>query len=206
MKSFRQPGCLSLSPKVYSQSIPDGDAGVARTIQIMTSLAHGKYGDRSWPVRLAALDAARGTERGMDEISSVLDWVKRNIEFRGENGETLQSPEATLQARAGDCDCQSTLAAAMLGWLGYQTRFKTMALIDSPQELSHVYLEVRDKRTRQWVPLDATVARSWPGWEPDNVARSVTYAPTPAPSAGRSLITELLIGAGVSFAIRSLLK
>src|SRR5271154_4112178 len=121
MKSFRQPaGCRTLPLNVYSETIPDGDAGIARTIQLMTSLSHGRYGDRAWPVRLAALDAVRGTERGMDEIAAVLDWVKSNIEFRGENGETLQSPVATLEARAGDCDCQSMLAAAMLGWLGYQ--------------------------------------------------------------------------------------
>ncbi len=181
MKSFRQLGCSSLSPKVYSETVPDGDAGIARTVQLMTSLSHGTYGDRSWRVRLAVLEAVKGTERGMDEIAAVLDWIKRNIEFRGENGETLQSPEATLEAGAGDCDCQSTLAAAMLGWLGYQTRFKTVSLIDAPDDLSHVYVEAKDKRTGQWVPLDSTVARSWPGWEPDNVARSVSYAATPVP-------------------------
>ena len=189
MKSFRQSGgCRALSPKVYSQTIPDGDAGVAQTVRHMTSLAHGKYGDRSWRVRLAALEAVRGTERGMDEISAVLDWIKSNIEFRGENGETLQSPEATLEARAGDCDCQSTLAAAMLGWLGYRTRFKTVALIDAPEEFSHVYVEVKDKRTQQWVPLDPTVAYSWPGWEPDNVARSQSYAATPEAGGGSFLM------------------
>jgi len=198
MRFSRQlAGCRALSPKVYSETIPDGDAGVARTIQLMTSLAHGKYGDRSWRVRLAALEAVKGTERGMDEISAVLDWVKRNIEFRGENGETLQSPEATLQAEAGDCDCQSTLTAAMLGWLGYQTRFKTMALIDAPEELSHVYIEVKDKRTRQWIPLDSTVAHSWPGWEPDNIARSVTYTPTPANGPGAAI--SALVGLGALF-------
>jgi transglutaminase-like putative cysteine protease len=196
MKSFHQlAGCRALSPKVYSETIPDGDAGVARTIQLMTSLAHGKYGDRSWKVRLAVLDAVRGTERGMDEIAAVLDWTKSHIEFRGENGETLQSPEATLEAGAGDCDCQSTLQAAMLGWLGYQTRFRTVALLDAPRELSHVYVEVRDKRTKQWVPIDSTVAHSWPGWEPDNVARGISYSPTPEPGSGGSL---LAVGVGAA--------
>ena len=192
MKSFRQSGgCRALSPKVYSQTIPDGDAGVAQTVRHMTSLAHGKYGDRSWRVRLAALEAAArdGARHGRD--FSVLDWIKTNIEFRGENGETLQSPEATLEARAGDCDCQSTLAAAMLGWLGYRTRFKTVALIDAPEEFSHVYVEVKDKRTQQWVPLDPTVAYSWPGWEPDNVARSQSYAATPEAGGGSFLAVGL---------------
>lgn len=189
-------GCRPIHPKVFSEPIPDGDAGIARTIQLMTSLARGKYGDRSWLVREKALEAVRGTERGMDEISAVLDWIKNNIEFRGENGETLQSPEVTIQAGAGDCDCQSTLAAAMLGWLGYQTRFKTVALGDSPSELSHVYVEVRDKRTGQWISLDPTVAHSWPGWEPENVARSVTYAPTPTRGGGGASLAAV-VGLGL---------
>lgn len=186
MKPFRKPGCRTAGPVLVPPSnayimrevIPDGDAGVQRTVQIMQGLATGKWGARSWRVRQAAAEAARGTERGMDEIAAVLDWVKRNVEFRGESGETVQSPEATLEIGAGDCDCQSTLSAAMLNWLGYQTRFKTIALVDAPEELSHVYVEVKDKRTGEWIPLDPTVARSWPGWEPDNIARQVTYQPT----------------------------
>jgi transglutaminase-like putative cysteine protease len=181
--------------------IPDGDAGVQRTVQIMQGLAHGKWGAKSWKVRQVAVEAARGTERGMDEMSAVLDWVKRNIEFRGETGETLQSPEATIELGAGDCDCQSTLAAAMLNWLGYQTRFKTIALIDSPDELSHVYVEVKDKRSGQWVPLDPTVARSWPGWEPDDIARGVTYTPM-NPSSGN--LGELVAVGAVAFILSAL--
>ena len=184
--------------------IPDGDAGVRRTVQIMQGLASGKWGAKSWKVRQAAAEAVRGTERGMDEISAVLDWVKRNIEFRGENGETVQSPEATLEIAAGDCDCQSTLSAAMLQWLGYATRFKTVALIDSPQELSHVYVEVKDKRSGQWIPLDPTVARSWPGWEPDNVARGVEYAPMPA--GGGFGLGGLIVTGAAAFLLSSWLS
>ena len=135
----------------------------------------------------------------MDEITAVLDWIKRSIEFRGENGETVQSPEATLEIGAGDCDCQSTLAAAMFRWLGFQTRFRTVALMDSPGELSHVYVEVKDKRSGQWMPLDPTVARSYPGWEPEFVARSVDYTPT-APPSDRSIVEGIglaAVGLGV---------
>jgi hypothetical protein len=160
----------------------------------MQGLAHGKWGAKSWKVRQAALEAVKGTERGMDEISAVMDWIKRNIEFRGETGETVQSPEATLEVMAGDCDCQSTLAAAMLQWLGYQTRFSTVALVDDPQEFSHVYAEVRDKRSGEWVSLDTTVAKSWPGWTPDNVARTASYAPS-TPNAPGDLGSLLVVGA-----------
>jgi transglutaminase-like putative cysteine protease len=207
MKPLRKSGCRlpPSSAYVYSEIIPDGDAGIARTVQIMQGLAHGKWGARSFKVRQAAIEAVRGTERGMDEISSVMDWVKRNIEFRGENGETVQSPEATIELGAGDCDCQSTLAAAMLQWLGYQTRFSTVAMIDAPEDLSHVYVEVRDKRTGQWLPLDTTVARSWPGWKPDDVARTVSYMPSPTPNAPGDLGSLLVVGAA-AFALSYLLS
>jgi transglutaminase-like putative cysteine protease len=198
MRTSRQlAGCTASPSKAwtYSEVVPDGEAGVHRTVQIMQGLAAGKWGAKSWKVRLAALDAARGTERGKDEIQSVLDWVKEHIEFRGETGEVVQSPEATLEAHAGDCDCQSTLAAAMLQCLGYQTKFRTVALNDSPGELSHVYIEVRDKRTGEWIPLDSTVARSWPGWEPDNVARGVDYPASLAP--GDNSLVLIIAGAAV---------
>jgi hypothetical protein len=56
-------------------------------------------------------------------------------------------------------------------------------LPDDPGELSHVYVEVRDKLTGAWLSLDPTVARSYPGWQPEQIARSVTYQPqVPSPS------------------------
>lgn len=193
MRFSRQPGgCSPPFPKFFAHPIPDGDAGVEQTIRWMQALVHGSGGVKSPEVRRAALEAARGTERGMHEIDAVFAWVKNNIEFRGEYGETLQEPRWTLEFRAGDCDDQSMLAAAMLNSLGYLTRFRTVALNSSPGELSHVYVEVRDRQSGQWIPLDPTVARSWPGWQPEDVARAVTYAPM-RPAGGNSALVEGLI-------------
>lgn len=201
-------GCRSLPPltrtwgnsnPVTTVTIADGDAGVAQTIRYMQSLVYGPGGAKHILVRQAALEAARGTERGQDEIAAVMAWVKDNIEFRGEYGETLQEPAWTLQLGAGDCDCQSMLEAAMLINLGYQVRFRTIALADSPDELSHVYPEVRDKRTGEWISLDSTVARSWPGWQPEQVARTQTYG-TMQPQTGRPALLEgLLTALGILF-------
>jgi transglutaminase-like putative cysteine protease len=175
----------------FTAPIPDGDAGTTQTIRWMKALVRGSKGVHSWVVRQAALEAVRGVERGMPEIDSVYNWVKDNIEFRGEYGETLQSPEATLNLGAGDCDCQSILIAALLQCLGYETDFKTVALDGDADEYSHVYLEVRDKQTGQWISLDATVQRAYPGWEPEDIARSATYGPM-RPSSGMS--AESLVG------------
>jgi transglutaminase-like putative cysteine protease len=159
----------------FTAVVPDGDAGVAETVRWMKALVRGPKGVGSWVVRQAATEAVRGYERGQSEIDSVFEWVRDHIEFRGEAGETLQSPEATLNLRTGDCDCQSVLLAALLQSLGFETDFKTVALNGSADEYSHVYLEVKDKQTGQWIPLDSTVKEAYPGWEPENVARSRTY-------------------------------
>jgi len=162
---------------MQSAIIPNGDAGVSATIALMKGLVFGRNGVRSPLVRRTALEAVRGTERGLAEVDAVFDWVRRHVEFRGEYGETLQSPEATIRFAAGDCDDQSTLAAALLESLGISTRFVTVALRSSPDELSHVYVEAFDPRTQQWLSIDPTVEASYPGWEPDNVVRAESYSP-----------------------------
>jgi Transglutaminase-like superfamily len=178
MRFGLQSGCASPSSNfspARSETIRSGDGGVADTIAKMKALVSGPQGIRSFTVRQYALDAVRGVERGQHEIDSIFDHVKRDIEFRGEAGEYLQSPEATIQLGAGDCDCISVLQAALLQSVGYQTRFKTIALPGSADELSHVYLEVWDKRIGDWFPLDPTVERAYPGWEPETIARSESY-------------------------------
>jgi hypothetical protein len=179
MRFSPHAGCALRSPSHYaptrSEFIPDGDAGVAATIAKMEDLILSPQGVKSYLVRGTTLDAVRGVERGQHEIDSIFDWIKQNIEFRGEYAEYLQSPEATINLGAGDCDDQAVLAATMLNSLGYETRFRTVALRNSPDEFSHVYVEVRDKQTGSWMPLDPTVERSYPGWEPEDVARAQSY-------------------------------
>jgi transglutaminase-like putative cysteine protease len=151
----------------------------------MEALMRGSTGVMSFVVRKAALDAVQGVERGQPEIDSVFNWVKDHIEFRGESGEYLQSPEATIRLGAGDCDDQSTLVATLLRSLGYQVDFRTVAMRGSEEEYSHVYAVVQDKGTGQWIPVDTTVERAYPGWEPDQIAREQTYgAANPANSNG----------------------
>ena len=184
--------------KITSELIADGNVGVHQTIAIMKTLVNGPEGVRSPEVRQAALEAARGSERGMNEIDSVFSWVKDHVEFRGEYGETLQTPKMTLYYGAGDCDDQSVLVSALLNSLGYMTRFRTMALRNSPDDLSHVYVEVFDRRVRQWVPVDTTVAPAYPGWKPDDVAWSKAYAPT----GGHSAVIDGLIALAGLFLFR----
>jgi hypothetical protein len=114
--------------------------------------------------------------RNRTEIPQVFAWVKRNIEFRGEAEETLQSPEATLNYGGGDCDDFAMLLVALLESLGYDATFKVVAVAsDMPAHFTHVYAVVKDKQTGQWVPLDPTVAGASAGWEPPDIVRTIMY-------------------------------
>ena len=135
--------------------IGSGDRAIYKTIKHMQALVIGPEGVGHPDVRVAAIDAVRGAVKNLTEIDFVLDWLKKNIEFRGENAETLQSPVVTLQLGAGDCDDHSVLAASMLRSLGYNVQFKTVATQRAdPLQYSHVYIVVQDKQTGQWKGVD----------------------------------------------------
>jgi transglutaminase superfamily protein len=156
--------------------IGHGDQAIYKTIKHMQGLAFGPEGVGHPQIRIAAIEAVRGAIKNVDEIDHVLTWVKRNIEFRGEHAETLQSPLVTLQLAAGDCDDHSALVAAMLSSLGYRTQFKTIATNPNDPQFSHVYVIVKDKRNPgRWIGIDTTVGQSFAGWEPPMIFRQRTY-------------------------------
>ncbi|MBZ5522243.1 MAG: transglutaminase-like domain-containing protein [Acidobacteriia bacterium] len=161
-----------------SVRIPGGDRGIAQTIRYMYGAVMGNEGVRSAEIRRQALAIVQpiASRDQQGEIATLLQWVKNNIKFRGEYAETIQTPLVTLQLRAGDCDDQAALLAALLGSLGYQTRFRTVAADPSaPWAYSHVFTEVFHRKSNSWVPLDPTVPQSYAGWVPPRVFRSQTW-------------------------------
>lgn len=174
-------------PYLVSQNTPlkstrvqigQGDRGIAQTIRYMYGAVMGSEGVASAEIRRQALTIVQGvaSRDQQGEIAAVLQWVKSNIAFRGEWAETVQTPLVTLQLKAGDCDDQSTLMAALLGSLGYKTRFKTVAADPrAPYAFSHVYIEIFQRKTGQWISLDSTVPQSFPGWQPPQIFRSKAW-------------------------------
>lgn len=158
--------------------IPGGDRGIGQTIRYMYGAVMGNEGVGSPEIRRQAIQIVQGvaSRDQQGEIAAVLQWVKTNIAFRGEYAETVQTPLVTLQLRAGDCDDQATLLAALLSSLGYKTRFRTVAADPSaPWAYSHVFTEVFQRKTGQWISLDSTVPQSFPGWRPPRVFRSQAW-------------------------------
>lgn len=158
--------------------IPGGDRGIGQTIRYMYGAVMGNEGVGSPEIRRQAIQIVQGvaSRDQQGEIAAVLQWVKTNIAFRGEYAETVQTPLVTLQLRAGDCDDQATLLAALLSSLGYKTRFRTVAADPSaPWAYSHVFTEVFQRKSGQWISLDSTVPQSVPGWQPPRVFRSQAW-------------------------------
>ncbi len=132
-----------------------------------------RAGKKTLPVRLAALSLTNNRKQKdwAAEVRALHAFVRDRIRYvRDVRGvETLQTPEITLQLKAGDCDDKSVLLAAMLESIGHPTRFCAVGF--RPDHFSHVLVEtkIRDK----WLPLETTEPVE-AGWEPRNVQTRLT--------------------------------
>lgn len=122
-------------------------------------------------VREKALDITRSipedprtghpNRRNFDAIADAIhDWIVQNIAYvRDQNGiERIQTPDATLRLRTGDCDDMVILSAVLLESLGVPTRIK---LIGEGREFTHIYAEYL--ANGQWKSFDPTLAL-YPGY------------------------------------------
>jgi hypothetical protein len=178
MTAANQPGRLIPFPdklRTTVQALPAGDAGVAKTIKHMGVLAVGLEGALHPALRALAITIVQGTAARDDyaQAAAIFEWVKQNIEFRGEYDELLQTPLVTAQLQAGDCDDHATLVMALLRAIGIQSDFVTVATdpTDPDQQFSHVFTSAWIRNKQAWLPLDTTVDRSYPGWQPERITR-----------------------------------
>ena len=104
------------------------------------------------------------------EVDALYYFVQNNIRYvRDVNGiETVQTPIKTLELRSGDCDDKSTLLAALLQSIGFDTRFHAMGF--RRNTINHVLLEVQ--LDGQWIPLETTEPVMM-GWSPPNIQTSI---------------------------------
>ncbi len=151
-------------------SLPDGLAGVRRTLQIMARFV--RAGRLHLNVRLAAVqivEEANVPQRDRAGIIRALhSFVRDNIRYVNDirGVETLQTPERTLELRAGDCDDKSILLSSLLEALGFKTRFHAVGF--KVGVLSHVFPEVSFGKI--WLPLETTEY-----WEPGREPRAVAH-------------------------------
>lgn len=153
-------------------SIPGGEAGTRRTLKIMRKIIL-QY-RKSPIIRELALDLTSGLESKdrKGEIISIHRFVRDSIRYvRDIRGvETIQTPEATLRIKAGDCDDKATLSAALLESIGFKTRL--MAVGFGGGTYSHVFTEV-ELMPGKWIPLECTVKNMGAGIMPKNITKAI---------------------------------
>lgn len=139
---------------------------------------HVLKGKTNWAIIMLATKIVREgapEKHWVAEVRAIYEWFKKNIRYTKDpaNVELIENPLMVLgQRRAGDCDSVVSLAA-LLGAVGYITKFRTIRADPTrPDEWSHVYLMAFIPRSPQenwsggWTPLDFTVKTKPFGWEP----------------------------------------
>lgn len=150
-------------------TVPNGMDGIRATLKIMQRFAL----ENAAAVRQFVQTEITGHLAQKDwagEVRAVHDFVRDRIRYVKDpvGMELVQTPQATLQLKSGDCDDKSVLAAAMLKSIGHPSRFVAVAF--KPGELSHVYVE--SKIGGRWIALELT--EPWEaGRAPPHVGRMV---------------------------------
>lgn len=151
------------------QGIPPGEAGAAATMRRMRQLARDALRDSTQQIRETAL-AIIGHRGFVDQVRALQHFVQTHIAYVHDppDFELVQTPQYTLQHRAGDCDDQATLIATLLESTGHPTRFVAGGLAGGP--LSHVLTQTLIGT--DWLGVETIVARPL-GWMPPFTSRYI---------------------------------
>lgn len=135
--------------------IPEGVAGIRATLAAMVSLTKQARTDPAIRLQAESLLVGVPQKSARREVRAIFEFVRDSIRYTSDvcDVETLKSPELLLQTQQGDCDDKSMLVAALLGSVGYYTRFVAVCT-DTPGLYSHVYAEV--KLGADWYALETT--------------------------------------------------
>lgn len=159
-------------------TIPDGTAGAIATMKYMRQVVRDAIVDPAQRVRELALSIV-GRASYTDQARLLQQWVQGNIRYIHDppDHELIQTPQYTLQQRAGDCDDQAILLAALLTSLGHPlsdadyagikshpARFIAVGLSGAP--LSHVL--VQTKVGPRWLGAETIIPRPL-GWMPPGI-------------------------------------
>lgn len=161
---------LGNSPPSLLTALPEGKAGVVKTLKIMRSVV--RQGKKNPAVRQAAVEITQGLRQKdwIGEVKALWSFVRDRIRYLKDirGVETIQTPERTLENAQGDCDDKSVLLASLLESIGHPTRF--VAIGFTPGKYSHVYVET--KIGNKWISLETTEPVNI-GWKPPGITNAL---------------------------------
>jgi transglutaminase-like putative cysteine protease len=146
--------------------IPNGTAGSIATLRLMRQMVRDAIRDPTQRVRETALSVLRGVNSFSAQASALQQWVQNSVEYRRDpvDAELLQTPQVTLQLKAGDCDDQAVLIASLLQATGHPAQFIAVGMNGAP--LSHVFTQTLIGTS--WVSVE-TIEKRPLGWNPPGV-------------------------------------
>lgn len=146
--------------------IPSGQAGAIATMAAMRQLVCNAIRDPQQQIRETALNILRGVNSFSAQAQAIQAWVQSNIEYRRDpvDVELVQTPQVTLQLKAGDCDDQAVLTASFLQATGHPTQFIAVGMNGGP--LSHVLAQTLIGTS--WVAVE-TIEKRPLGWMPPGI-------------------------------------
>jgi hypothetical protein len=154
-------GIFSTEAHGTISSVPllGGDAGTEQTIWKLRGLLDDAWKDSY--VNRTAIDIIRNAGAPpfdlWAQIHAIYDWVLMNFYFVNDpvTKEAVRPTRELLDLMAGDCDdINANMFPALLGTIGLETRFVTVAAdTNHPELFSHIYVEVNVNG--DWYPLDA---------------------------------------------------
>jgi len=149
-------------------AIPDGDDGIAATLDLMVSMIREYKADREIVLLARSLTGHLSQKDFVGEAATIQEFVRDDIRYvRDVHGvETLQTPDMTLAIGSGDCDDKAVLAASLLAAIGHPTRIVAGAFNDGPFE--HVWVETLVGR--KWLGVETTEPVPF-GWTPPRQTR-----------------------------------
>ena len=145
-------------PNYQLLGIPNGKAGVRKTLDLMADLVE-KFKTNQQVRELAVRIVSRVPAKNWaKEVQALQEWVKHNIRYTMDvkGVETLQTPVKTLELKAGDCDDHAILLASLLSTINHDARF--VAVGKYPDQFSHVFVQA--KIGSRWFAIETT--KNWP--------------------------------------------
>lgn len=131
-----------------------------KTLDVMSALA--RQGSMSDALRRLTGQIVQGlpSKDTLSELAALTDWVEDHIRYTKDPRfiERVQTVEAILSDRNGDCDCKIVLLGAMILSIGGKVRF-VAGHFPGRSSFSHVWLEAWEPKSRRWVVLDPVVGK-----------------------------------------------
>jgi len=160
-------GSFAYTPSVTLSDIPSARFTEA-TLATMHRFVLSAVVDPHFQLLAAKIVSACPNKDYLCEGEKILKGVKSLVRYVRDPHEVelVQTPWITLNRKAGDCDDMTTLVSALASAIGHPYEFVTIKAEQArPYEWSHVYPRIQI--AGKWYGADASVGRSYLGWEPE---------------------------------------